>query len=116
RKRARGRPYPGRGGRRGAAGGGAPPLADRFKPGNFGLKYGKRAVSVAIAEAEAKIVRFYSENGWPLARMTAHEAIIDHPDHSMHVTYTLDAGQQATFGPTHITALKQINRPYVQPR
>ena len=99
-----------------AAKGGAPPLADRFKPGDFGLKYGKRAISATIAEAEAKIVRFYTENGWPLARTTAHEAIIDHADHSMHVTYTLDAGQQAKFGATDISGLKEVDRAYVERR
>jgi len=69
-----------------------------FKPAAFGLDIGARATSAAIVDAEAKIVRFYTERGWPLAKMTGREAIIDRADHSMHVTYTLDVGPEAAFG------------------
>jgi len=96
--------------------GGKPPLIERFRPANFGLKLGKRAMSGPIADAEGKIVRFYTENGWPLATMVAHEAVIDHADHSMHVTYTIDVGPSAAFGATEISGLKSVDREFVERR
>src|SRR5579859_917372 len=96
-----------------APGGASPPLAEQFKPEAVGLELGAVATSAAVVGAEAKIARLYTEHGWPLAKITAHEAVIDRADHSMHVTYTLDAGAAASFGPTEISGLEAVERRFV---
>jgi len=96
--------------------GAKPPLIEHFQPANVGLKIGKRAIAGPIADAEGKILRIYTGNGWPLAKMVAHEAVIDRADHSMHVTYTIDVGPPARFGPTDISGLKEVEREYVERR
>lgn len=93
---------------------GMPPLIGEFKPAAFGLDIGARATSAAIVDAEAKIVRFYTERGWPLAKMTGREAIIDRADHSMHVTYTVDVGPEAAFGGIDIAGLDRVERRFVE--
>ena len=96
-----------------APGGGAPPLLDQFKPVEVGLELGAIATSVAVVGAEAKIVSVYTERGWPLAKMAGREAVIDRADHSMHVTYTIDAGSQANFGEMEISGLGAVDRRFV---
>src|SRR5689334_16348415 len=68
-----------------APGGGVPPGAERLKPGDIGLEIGMRAQSAPILAAEDKLQRFYTTRGWPLAKVTAHQAVIDRADQSMHV-------------------------------
>ena len=93
--------------------GATPPLINEFKPADFGLEIGARATSAAVVDAEAKILRFYTERGWPLAKMVGREAIIDRADHSMHVTYTIAVGPAATFGDLDISGLERVDRAYV---
>lgn len=97
-----------------APGGPVPPLLDQFKPEAVGLEHGAVATSAAVVGAEAKITRSYTERGWPLAKITSREAVIDRADHSMHVTYTVDAGAQASFGATKISGLEEVDRRFVE--
>jgi translocation and assembly module TamA len=99
-----------------APNGGTPPLAERFDPAQFGLQLGARATSASIVEGEGRILAFYASKGRPLAKMVAREAVIDRADHSMHVTFTLDAGPPAVFGPTEISGLKTVDRRFVERR
>jgi translocation and assembly module TamA len=95
-------------------GGGAPPLADEFKPESVGLELGAVGTSVAVVGAEPRILRLYTERGWPLAKLAGREVVIDRADHGMHVTYTLEAGAQANFGPTEISGLETVSRRFVE--
>ncbi len=97
-----------------APGGTAPPLLEQFKPGDVGLEIGAIATSVAVVGAESKITHLYTERGWPLAKIASREAVIDRADHSMHVTYTLDAGAKASFGTTEISGLEAVDRRFVE--
>ena len=99
-----------------APGGGVPPGAERLKPGDIGLEIGMRAQSAPILAAEDKLQRFYTTRGWPLAKVTAHQAVIDRADQSMHVTYTVVPGQVANFGKTDISGLASVNRDFVEKR
>ena len=90
-----------------------PPLAERFDPATLGLELGMRARSAPVIEAEAKLLRYYTTRGRPLARVTGHEAIIDRADHSMHVTYTIVVGPSAAFGKAEINGLKAVDRRFV---
>jgi translocation and assembly module TamA len=94
--------------------GGAPPLIDHFKPSEVGLELGAIGTSAAVVGAEPRILRLYTERGWPLAKIAGREVVIDRADHSMHVTYTLDAGAKASFGPTEISGLQDVDRRFVE--
>ena len=93
--------------------GGAPPLISEFKPADVGLEIGARATSAAVVDAEAKIIRFYTDRGWPLAKIDGRRAVIDRADHSMHVTYTLDTGPAASFGPLEVSGLDRVKLAYI---
>lgn len=90
------------------------PADEPFDPAEFGLMLGKRALSASIVDAQARIVRRYTEHGYPLAKMVDREAVIDRADHTMQVTYTLHAGPPAAFGVTSIDGLKSVNRRFVE--
>jgi translocation and assembly module TamA len=97
-------------------GGGVPPLAERFDPADLGLELGMRAQSAAILAAEDKLLRYYTTRGYPLAKVTGHQAIIDRADRSMHVTFTLVPGPAASFGKTEISGLTSVNRDFIEKR
>ena len=94
----------------------APPLAERFDLKELGLELGMRAQSAPILAAEGKLQGFYTSRGWPLAKVTGHQAIIDRADRSMHVTYTVVTGESAHFGKTEITGLGDVKRDFVERR
>jgi translocation and assembly module TamA len=94
--------------------GGAPPLAEEFKPETVGLELGAIGTSATVVGAEPRILRLYTERGWPLAKIAGREVVIDRADHSMHVTYTLNAGAKASFGPTEISGLQDVDRRFVE--
>jgi translocation and assembly module TamA len=93
-----------------------PPLAERFDLKEIGLELGMRAQSAPILAAEGKLEDFYTNRGWPLAKVTGRQAIIDRADRSMHVTYTVVTGEMAHFGKTEITGLGSVKRDFVQRR
>ena len=97
-------------------GGGVPPLAERFDSAELGLELGMRAQSAAILAAEDKLLRYYTTRGYPLAKVTGHQAIIDRADRSMHVTFTLVPGPAASFGKTEISGLTSLNRDFIEKR
>ena len=97
-------------------GGGVPPLAERFDPADLGLELGMRAQSAPILAAEDKLLRYYTTRGYPLAKVTGHQAIIDRADRSMHVTFTVVPGPAASFGKTEISGLTSVNRDFIEKR
>jgi translocation and assembly module TamA len=97
-------------------GGGVPPLAERFDPADLGLELGMRAQSTPILAAEDKLLRYYTTRGYPLAKVTGDQAIIDRADRGMHVTFTLVPGPAASFGKTEIGGLTSVNRDFIEKR
>jgi translocation and assembly module TamA len=93
--------------------GGVPPLAQHFNLADIGLALGMRAQSAPILAAEDTLQRFYSTRGYPLAKVTGRQAIVDRADQSMHVTYRVAAGPIARFGPSQISGLKSVGRRFV---
>lgn len=87
-----------------------------FEPADLGLQIGARAQASMIIDAEAQMVQRCTENGYPLARSAGRETIIDKADHSMHVTYKIDSGPAAAFGPTTISGLETVDQAYVDRR
>jgi translocation and assembly module TamA len=96
--------------------GGVPPMAARLEPAALGLMIGARARSASVLDAQDRLLRAYTSRGYPLAKVTGHEVIIDRADHSMHVTYTVAPGPTASFGKTEISGLKSVNSDYILSR
>jgi translocation and assembly module TamA len=92
------------------------PAGVDFAPASLGLEIGARAEASMILDAETRLVLRCTENGYPLAKSTGRETVIDKADHSMHVTYKLDPGPPAAFGATEINGLQTVDRAYVERR
>jgi translocation and assembly module TamA len=97
-------------------GGGAPPDVESLDPSVFGLKLGDPAKSAPVLDAEGKIATEYAHRGRPFAKVTEHKAVIDRGTKTMSVTYTVDPGPRAKFGPTTIEGLTSLGRDYVERR
>jgi translocation and assembly module TamA len=93
-----------------------PPLLPRYAPLAFGLKIGGPALSKPVLEAEPKIVRTLAEHGFPLAKITRRRVEVDKATKTMDVTYIVDAGPLAAFGPLTVTGTKDVNPEYVHRR
>ncbi len=97
-----------------APGGEAPPLAEGFDPQAVGLTIGGPATAAPIVDAEARIATFYTERGRPFAKVLNRRAVIDRGTQTMEVTYTVDAGPAARFGPVTISGLEGLERGYIE--
>jgi translocation and assembly module TamA len=93
-----------------------PPLIDRYAPLAFGLKLGEPALSRPVLDAEQRIVRTLAEHGFPLAKVTSRRAVVDRATKTMDVTYTVDAGPAAAFGPVTITGTHEVDADYIRRR
>jgi translocation and assembly module TamA len=96
--------------------GGKPPALDRLKLVSLGLKLGAPALAGPVIDAEPKLVRFYTERGWPLAKIQSRRVVIDTATKTMAVTFVIDAGLPARFGVTRIEGLKRLRPGYVRRR
>jgi len=96
--------------------GAPPPLIDTADPQAFGLAIGAPARSAPVAEAEAKLVERYAENGRPFAKVVDRKAVVDIAKDTMDVTYTIAPGRTARFGPLTISGLTRTDRDFVAGR
>jgi translocation and assembly module TamA len=96
--------------------GGVPPLIGSHAPADFGLAIGEPATARPILTAEQRITRLLAERGFPLARISNRRAVIDRTTRTMDVTYTVDAGPAAAFGPVAITGARDIDTDYIRRR
>ncbi len=96
--------------------GAPPPLIETADPQAFGLAIGGPARSAAVAEAEAKLLERYAENGRPFAKVIDRKAVVDIAKAEMDVIYTIAPGATASFGPLTITGLSRTDRDFVAGR
>ncbi len=96
--------------------GGTPPGIDVDRPEAFGLTRGGPASSAPVLAAEAKIVDAFAQHGRPFAKVTNRRVIVDHGTQTMSVTYTVEPGATANFGPIVVEGLKSIDARYVERR
>jgi translocation and assembly module TamA len=94
----------------------APPLAERFPIGTFGVRQGDVAAAAPIVAQDDKVTRTYQENGYPFAKITDRTAIVDHADHSMELSLRIDPGSYALFGPALVGGLERLDPAYVERR
>ena len=93
-----------------------PPLLDRYAPLAFGLKPDAPALAKPVLDAEPKIVRVLAEHGFPLAKISKRRVEVDKAAKTMDVTYTVDPGPLATFGPLTVSGTSTVNPDYVRNR
>lgn len=96
--------------------GGAAALLEKLGPSALGLQPGAPARSAAVAAAAPRIIEEYARNGRPFAKVSDRKAVVDVAKHTMSVTFTVDPGPPARFGPLTIVGLKRVNRDFVASR
>jgi translocation and assembly module TamA len=96
--------------------GGTPPERERVLTASFGLGIGGPATAEQIIDAEPQIAGAYTHRGWPFAKVTNRRVVVDTATKAMDVTYVLDVGPQASFGPVSIDGLSRLDRSYVERR
>jgi translocation and assembly module TamA len=92
------------------------PLLDQLGSAAFGLTIGAAARSAPVAAAEQQIVETYGRNGHPFAKVVEHRAVVDVAKDTMTVTYTVDPGAEAHFGPVTISGVEHVDPAYVEAR
>jgi translocation and assembly module TamA len=69
-----------------------------------------------VLDAEPKIVRVLTEHGFPLAKISSRRVEVDRATKTMDVTYTVDPGPLATFGPLTVSGTSTVSADYVRNR
>jgi translocation and assembly module TamA len=93
----------------------APELGS-LDPAVVGLKLGDSAKSAPVLDAERKITDEYARRARPFAKVTDRKVVVDRGTKTMSVTYTVDAGPLAKFGPVAIDGLSRLDRDFVERR
>uniref|UniRef100_A0A7C4AI50 Outer membrane protein assembly factor n=1 Tax=Fundidesulfovibrio putealis TaxID=270496 RepID=A0A7C4AI50_9BACT len=83
--------------------------------GELGLSLDAPAVSKDIVDAQEKLVMVFKNKGRPFARLVRRKAVADFRELTLHVTYIVDPGPRAVFGPTVFTGLKTVEEGLVAP-
>ena len=96
--------------------GGPLPELEKLGLGSFGLEIDGPARSQPVVAAEQRIVDEYGRRARPFAKVTDRKAVIDIATHTMRVTYTVEPGAVAKFGPLDITGLARVDRDFVARR
>lgn len=86
-----------------------PALLEKLGSGGVGLEIGGPAASAPVAAAERRITDEYGRNGHPFAKVVDRKAIVDVATHTMAVTFTVDPGAEARFGPFAIQGLSRVD-------
>lgn len=85
-------------------------------PGDWGLSPGDPARAQAILDAEKELLQTLHRHGRPFARVEDRRVFVDHRTRTVRVTYHLDPGPPATFGPTVVTGLETVSEKTVRNR
>jgi translocation and assembly module TamA len=96
-----------------ARGAGFPAGAPIVTAADAGLQIGAPATSAPVAGANGRIEHIFRSKGFPFARIADRKAIVNHDTKEMEVTYSVDPGPSALFGPTAIDGLSWVRQAYV---
>ena len=91
-------------------------IGRRIDPGDIGLPQGAPGRSADILAAEQRILGQLGRRAHPLAKLASRKVVVDHAEHTVSVTFTIDPGPEAAFGPAEIVGLKTIASGYVMNR
>ncbi|WP_448203144.1 autotransporter assembly complex protein TamA [Azospirillum sp. sgz302134] len=89
---------------------------DPITPDDLGLKIGAQARGPAVVDAQNALLGRMSDRGHPFAKIAERRVVVDHDDHGMDVTYTVDPGPLVLFGETRIEGLKDIDPALIRGR
>ncbi|WP_448192047.1 autotransporter assembly complex protein TamA [Azospirillum sp. sgz301742] len=95
---------------------GGPPPGAPIDPDDLGLKPGQTARAPQVVDAQSKLVSTLAGRGYAFAKVTDRRAVVDHSDHSMDVTFTVDPGPLTRFGATRVEGLEDLDESIVQGR
>jgi translocation and assembly module TamA len=94
--------------------GGAPVDAlTALTPKGIGLAPGSPARSSTITVASARIVGALREAGYPLAKIAARDAVADHANATLDLTYRIESGPKAAIGAVTVKGTERVNAPFV---
>ncbi|GEO81647.1 autotransporter assembly complex protein TamA [Pararhodospirillum oryzae] len=83
-------------------------------PGTAGLEVGAPARAQAVLDGEHTLTLALQRAARPLARVTDRLVVVDHARHVMEVTYTVEPGPKAAFGPLVVRGLEKVDETFVQ--
>lgn len=79
-----------------------------------GFILGGRARAPEIIQVERQFIDILAERGWPFAKRVDRTVVVDHGDHSVAVTLSIDPGPRAVFGETQFQGLRSVEEAYVR--
>jgi translocation and assembly module TamA len=91
-------------------------LARTPDPGEIGLKPGAPARAEPVIDAQSQLVAWYREAGYPFPRVVERRPVVYHASRSLDVTYVVDLGPEARFGPLDIQGLTSVRERAVRER
>ena len=80
----------------------------------LGVRLGARARSEAIVAGERAVTRRLGWRGYPFARISDRDVVVDHADRSVAVELQVDAGPLTRFGDTRISGLEGVDASVVR--
>jgi len=81
--------------------------------GYLGLDLKDPARARDILDARDKIMKFYKELGYPIAKIEEQRVVVDHETKLVSAVFKVDTGPAGYFGQTTVTGLKKINIKFV---
>jgi len=92
---------------------GQPPAPLPIDRTTIGLEPGTPARGIAVINAESRIVEAMQNLGYPKAAVPRREAIADHSNHTLDVTFFLAPGRQADLGPVSVRGAEDVDPDFI---
>lgn len=87
---------------------------DLPEPADIGLQPEMPALSETIVDAQTRLETRLQNTGYPFAEVIDREAVVDHADQTMNLTFSVASGPEATFGRLQIEGLEKVLPRYVE--
>jgi translocation and assembly module TamA len=84
------------------------------KPEEIGLRPQEPFRTEKVLEAQAKLLFDLKTQGYPFPKVTDRRIIVDHATHSVSVTFSIEPGSFAEFGPLKIMGLESVDEQTVR--
>ncbi|WP_119462887.1 autotransporter assembly complex protein TamA [Rhodospirillaceae bacterium SYSU D60014] len=81
---------------------------------DLGLEINSRARAAEIVAAQENLLRRLQQQGFPYPTITERQVVVDRRTRKVRVSYRVDPGAKARFGPTTITGLRAVEEPFVR--
>ncbi len=91
-----------------------PPQLSMPTAADLGLTTGKTAEAKPIRDAQHRLTRLCKEQGFPFAKVADRRVVVDHAEKNVRVTFKLEPGPSADFGPTNFDGLRQVSSAFVR--